>query len=295
MTSAMTPPTANAFAHGKFLGNYQNQCRVDGAQLSELVPTVPEAQVRTHTHSDGHFLLLLDGHYRSDAKGMPDICSEPTFIANPPGTTHRDRFAELSGRFFTVSLSDTQWQKLAEQQALPTHAQRMSPSALLFALRLWRQFRQPSDPDQNLALQSALLEMVFAAGVGAAISKRVKLPAWLQRAHERLTDAWQTPPTMDELARECGVHPVYFARAFRQRYRQSPGEYVRSVRLNAALGMLKHRDRRLMDIALDCGFVDDSHFCKCFQQQFGFAPSHLRDFRELVQSIQAPTKIPATL
>jgi AraC family transcriptional regulator len=281
--------------HEVFLGSYQNQIRIDGALLSELVPTVPEADVHTHTHQDGHFLLLLDGHYRSDAKGMPDICSEPTLIANPPGTTHRDRFAELAGRFFTISVSEPHWQQLAQQQKLPDYALRLAPDALVFALRLWREFRQQSLPDQKLSLQAAFFELVFAAGEVNPATKRLKLPAWLQRAHDRLTDTWRAPPSMDQLAHECDVHPVYFARAFRQRYRQSPGEYLRQVRLNAALAMLQQRNRRLIDIALDCGFVDDSHLSKCFQRQFGFAPSQLRDFRELVQSVQAPSEIPARL
>lgn len=54
-------------------------------------------------------------------------------------------------------------------------------------------------------------------------------PQWLARTRERLRDACFETPRLSDLAKIAGVHPVYFARAFRHRYGCSPGEYLRHL------------------------------------------------------------------
>ena len=48
-------------------------------------------------------------------------------------------------------------------------------------------------------------------------------------------------------------------------------------RLRKAADMLAHTgDRRISDIAFDCGFNDLSYFNRCFRRRFGLTPSAAR-------------------
>ncbi|MFT3807056.1 AraC family transcriptional regulator [Arenimonas sp.] len=258
----------------RFFGEYRAERRVGELALAELEPTVPEDEVRRHTHDDAHFLLLLEGQYLSEARGMPALCSTRTLVLNPPGTTHRDRFRGLQGRFFTLSVPAQAWQEAATVRALPESALRMPATALVRATLLRREL-QEWDGASPLAVEAGFEELLDAAALARAESA-VHAPAWLERACDRLRQDWSATPRLAELAREADLHPVYFARAFRRRYRCSPGQYLRRFRLERALDMLHERRASLADIALACGYVDQSHFTHAFRRAYRCTPAQYR-------------------
>lgn len=258
----------------RFFGEYRAERRVGELALAELQPTVPEDEVRTHTHDDAHFLLLLEGTYLSEARGMPALCSTRTLILNPPGTTHRDRFRGLEGRFFTLSVPVAAWREAGVLRELPDAAIRLPASALVRATLL-RHELQAWDGASPLAVESGFEELLDAAALARAESA-VQAPAWLQRACERLRQDWTNTPRLAELAHEADLHPVYFARAFRRRYRCSPGEYLRRFRLERAVDLLHERKASLADIALSCGYVDQSHFTHAFRRAYRCTPAQYR-------------------
>ena len=258
------------FRKGVFYGSCAVRRQVGAIELAELTPTVPEHEVETHSHDDAHFVLVLAGKYVSSAHGMPTVCASPTLIYNPPGTTHRDCFRGLAGRFFTLSIPVS----ALGERALPTHAIRSDALSERHAFAL----RAALHGDDSAALEietglEALLD---------SLQRRQRMtrndgPAWLARARDRLRDDCAQPPRIDELARLSGVHPVVFARTFRRRYGRSPGEYLRECRLERAAALLRdRRHRSLLDIAALAGFSDHSHFSRAFRQHFGCTPSDYR-------------------
>ena len=50
------------FRHDQFLGRYESRWEADGFPITRLTPTVPEDQVHEHTHSEAHYVLVLEGH-----------------------------------------------------------------------------------------------------------------------------------------------------------------------------------------------------------------------------------------
>lgn len=260
--------------HGAFYGDYREQRRVGELALAELRPTVPEHEVRTHTHDDAHFLLLLDGAYLSTARDMPEVCTTRALVLNPPGTTHRDCFRGLDGRFFTLSIPAAAWRTAIGHRTLAQEAQRLPASALVLATRLWHEVRR-WDGASPLAVESGLQLLLDAAAQRIPREQRDG-PPWLERAREQLHDEWRRTPDLAELANTAGVHPVYLARAFRRRYGCSPGEYLRRCRMERAIALLHDRRIALAEIAAACGFVDQSHFTHAFRRQHRCTPAQYR-------------------
>jgi len=56
----------------------------------------------------------------------------------------------------------------------------------------------------------------------------------------------------------------------------SPSEYYRSSRLKYARYLLTTTDLPVVNIAIESGFSDASHFIRHFQQQYGMPPGRLR-------------------
>ncbi|WP_457096697.1 AraC family transcriptional regulator [Lysobacter sp. P5_B9] len=278
MTALVDVPSAGVhrgsrLGHGAFYGDYREQRLVGPLALAEMRPTVPEHDVQTHTHDDAHFLLLLEGKYLSTARGMPEVCTTRALVLNPPGTTHRDCFRGLDGRFFTLSIPAGAWRAATEYRTLTQDAMRLPATALVLATRLWHELRN-WDGASPLAIEAGLQLLLDA--VAQQSPRERDGPMWLERAREQLHDEWRRTPDLAELADTAGVHPVYLARAFRRRYGCSPGEYLRRCRMERAIALLHDRSKALADIAAACGFVDQSHFTHAFRRQHRCTPAQYR-------------------
>lgn len=92
--------------------------------------------------------------------------------------------------------------------------------------------------------------------------------------------------TVDVLARETGLSPAHFARAFKETMGLAPHRYLLNLRLDRARRMLDAPDAMLSDVALRTGFADQSHFTRLFKREFGVTPgSVLRNRRHPPASV----------
>ena len=268
------------FAHGQFLGDRQLRRRVAGIELADMRPTVPRHEVHAHTHDEAHLLVLHAGAYLSSARGMPEVCVEPVVILNPPGTHHRDCFHSLDGaRFLTLSLDAALWAGAGDAVAMPAHAQRLSALALPAAYRAWRALHDP-DAASALAIEAEVQELMARAS-GKDAEARQASAGWLERARDRLHDDAGHVPGIAELAREAGLHPVYFARAFRRAFGCSPGDYLRRRRVELAIAGVCAGRQPLAEIALACGYADQSHMTHALRRDVGMTPHALRALSRL--------------
>lgn len=274
MNSDPASSAQERLGHSRFLGAYRAERWVGDRALAELTPTVPEHEVQEHTHDDAHFLLLLDGTYLSSASGMPAECSVPTLILNPPGTAHRDRFRGCEGRFFTLSIPAVAWSAAADYRDLPRQSLKLSVPGMVRAMRLRWELSNWHDASP-LVVEDGIEALLDECAMADPVRMK-SVPAWLERARQRLHDDWSTMPSLAALAKEVDVHPVYFSRAFRQRYACSPGEYLRRCRLGQSLHLLRDPRLGLAEIALRCGYVDQAHFSNSFRRLFGTTPLQFR-------------------
>jgi AraC family transcriptional regulator len=82
--------------------------------------------------------------------------------------------------------------------------------------------------------------------------------------------------TLGELASVCELSIRHFNRAFRESMGMSPHAWLVHYRVEKAKGLLTNSPRVLADIALDCGFADQSHFTRMFQRMTGISPGRRR-------------------
>lgn len=68
-----------------------------------------------------------------------------------------------------------------------------------------------------------------------------------------------------------------FERRFLATFHLTPQRFLRKLRLRLASRALVYTDASLSEIALSCGFADQSHFSREFRRQFGRTP---REYRE---------------
>lgn len=85
-----------------------------------------------------------------------------------------------------------------------------------------------------------------------------------------------TSTTVREMAEECGYSLNQFTRVFRSLFHMRPVEFLMRLRLSRASRLLRHGDKPIAEIAVECGFYDQSSFTKAFRDHFGLTPHRFR-------------------
>jgi AraC family transcriptional regulator len=81
---------------------------------------------------------------------------------------------------------------------------------------------------------------------------------------------------MKELAAECHLSPRYFANAFKKSTGIAPHRWLVLRRVARARDLLSATDMALAEIAIVCGFADQSYFTRIFARYEGLSPGRWR-------------------
>lgn len=224
-----------------------------------------------HSHEGTYLTFVVDGVYREGLARITDTCKPRTLRWLPAGEAHSDQYPQ-GARCLHVEVGPSLTRRI--QQAV-------GPGQLDGAMvrwaggRLYAEFRQEDDVS-SLAIEGLILELLAerarahgAAGAGA-------VPAWLKKAREILQDEFVQKRSLGELAAAVGVHPVHLCREFRNRYHTTIGDFVRRRRVEHACTLLADPRRPLAQVALECGFADQSHLTAVFKRLIGTTPAEFR-------------------
>ncbi len=84
------------------------------------------------------------------------------------------------------------------------------------------------------------------------------------------------PQRLQEWAQRLRLSPNYLCRIFKERTGLSLFDYIARRRVQRAMILLRGSDRRILDIALECGFRDLSYFNRKFAALAGLPPGAYR-------------------
>lgn len=150
---------------------------------------------------------------------------------------------------------------------------------LMLALRAEADDRNPSGLATIEAVTTALgHQLVREAGIEQPRPVRVHggLSAVAKRRVLELIDTHlDARLTIEMLAREVGLSPAHFARAFKESLGRAPHQYLLALRLERARRLLEATGGSLSDIAQRTGFADQAHLTRLFKRAFGTTPGAL--------------------
>src|SRR6266853_2247065 len=142
-----------------------------------------------------------------------------------------------------------------------------------------------SHPDQ--ASQLFVDHVLLAIGVHVAQTyggmralprpARGGLAPWqVRRAREILCAHLDGHVPLKEVALECRLSVSHFSRAFRRSMGVAPHNWLLSRRVEVAKEKLRDGRLTLLDVALTCGFADQSHLTRVFTLMVGASPGAWR-------------------
>lgn len=141
--------------------------------------------------------------------------------------------------------------------------------------------------DQEGALEvmrraSALAGQAGSLEQNGAGSTRGGLAPWqVERLKRHVEKAYSGRISIDDLAQMTRLSSSYFSAAFRVSFGTSPHDYISRRRIDQAERLMLTTDTPLCEIALDCGFADQSHLSRVFRRIKGTTPAAWRRVRRV--------------
>ena len=121
---------------------------------------------------------------------------------------------------------------------------------------------------------------VYGGAVGKGGTTLSGLAPWQFRRIEDFVEAHlDCDPSIIELALECGLSSGHFARAFSRTTGMPPHRWLMKRRVERAKHLLTTGELELAQIAVTCGFVDQSHLNRVFTRFEGCTPGRWRRLR----------------
>ena len=100
----------------------------------------------------------------------------------------------------------------------------------------------------------------------------------IERAREFLVAERRRVVHSRQLESITGLTRYALARQFKAMFGTSPYRYLLMRRLDLARELIEH-GRRLVDVAAEVGFADQSHLTRAFKSAFGLSPARYRALR----------------
>lgn len=212
----------------------------------------PGEECRPHRHDWAQVSLLLAGGYVEDSHDGRARADGPGFSAKPGRFEHENRFGEAGALILSLNLDAVDPKRYVV--ARPAAAG-------------WNTLRRMAAGQTGMT--------VLAGTLAGEPPGPVAAPGpWLNQARDRLLA--EPGLSIAALARSFGLHPVRFARLFREAFAQSPSAARQNRRAARAVDRIVRSATPLAEIAAAEGFADQAHLSRAVGQATGWSPGRLR-------------------
>jgi AraC family transcriptional regulator len=263
---------------GEFRGEILRARNIGNFSLIE-VTYAPNQVLPLHSHEHAYVSVALRGAYVEQSKTSAWECTSGGTIFHAAGESHSNRFFECGARLLVLEIRPRFLAQIADRGILTDRPNAVkNPHCMHLAVQLEQALKR-SDPLSVLCAEGLGLELLSETLRPHLSDGKQGVPDWLRQVREILHDRYREHLTLTELADAVQVHPVHLARAFRQRYQCCVGDFIRTLRVEAACRELLHSDAPIADIAARTGFTDQSHLSRILKRHAGLSPGQFRKSR----------------
>jgi AraC family transcriptional regulator len=241
----------------------------------------PGAVLEPHTHERTIFAVMLDGSFDSAIARRRLECTPAAVWTEPREERHANYIGRSGARVLVVQPDPARLDLFEAFAPLTDEVRLLRHAGIAADARRVLAELDVADALSPLAIDSLVLTMMTTASrlSFGGDRRRGRLPDWLARAQEILHAHFRDHVRLADVAAAVGVQPSHLAHAFRRHFRTTVGAYVRSLRLDWAVGRLTTTDDPIAEIALAAGYSDQSHLTRECRRARGLSPGEYRRLR----------------
>ena len=233
-------------------------------------------ELANHRHEHALLSYVLEGPYAESYGNASSVICPPRVLRYlPPEQNHSNLFDEGT-HCLIVEVEPEALKRVEEHsKALDQPGEIQGIASTWQAQRLYHEFRQ-GDGLALVSLEGILLEMLAEGARHTGAERVAVIPRWLHIAREYLEANFLRQVSLAEIAGAAGVHRVHLSREFRRYFSTTVGEFLRRKRIEHACHLVSTTETPLAEVAMTCGFSDQSHFSATFRRQIGLTPARYR-------------------
>jgi len=258
---------------GEYSGNVIGFREMDGFICTETIYNHDNFNSNRHCHENTHLSMALSGGVMERKKASyVQLPGSITFYHS--GEYHAVENVEGYSRHFKLEIEESLLKRnnLSEGD-LYTYLKR-APDIHFLMPKMYQEIKT-ADIFSKTSIEIIVNGLLFSRQL--RISNLYK-PNWIDKIEEFLkTELTDVQISLEELSYIGNIHPVTISKYFSKFFGCTFGEYQRKLRIQKALQLLRDQpELSLTEIALQCGFSDQSHFIRVFKLYMGELPSRFK-------------------
>ncbi len=228
-----------------------------------------------HAHALTYITFVIEGAFEERYSNGVITCRSGSVRFLPSGELHENRI-DSKLRCLHVGTDPAALRGLDRHSVVPQNPAHINGlTATWLANRLYAEFSR-EDRGSAVAIEGLVLELLAEFARSEVKSGSMPVPRWLQRATDIVESRFLERLSLAVIAAEVGVHYVHLSRQFHKYNGCTIGDLIRRRRVQHASHLLAHSQTPLAEIALICGFSDQSHLSFLFKRYMGVSPSRFR-------------------
>lgn len=254
---------------GNYSGKVQNLKEYAGFITSKTT-YIDNFNTEFHYHENPHLSFILQGGNYEHKKSQKSIKNIGDVLFYHSGELHKtiptdentkNLNLEIDINFLKENfISETELKNVIEN----------SLNSRLFMLKVDSEL-QLNDAITETSIQTLLLNFLKENR-----TDNYKKNNWISDLNDILNDEWNINHGLSELSQRLGIHPVTISKNFNKYFGCTYGDYVRKLRIDRSLTLIKNTNHSLTEIAFLCGFTDQSHFIRTFKKYTGLNPKYFQ-------------------
>ncbi|SHM45986.1 helix-turn-helix domain-containing protein [Chitinophaga sp. CF418] len=224
-----------------------------------------------HCHENPHFSHILSGGSQEIREKKAEQQMAGTGLYYYPGVIHQNVHYRPGTRIFNLEIEESFFNTY--NLAIPPESLMYEGNAVINAGGLLRLLREHyyNDSCSSISLEQLCINLIDS---NPTIKKHY--PEWTRQIITVLNDLWDEPPSLAELAAQINIHPVTLSKYFSRYFSCTLGEYLRRIKIERALVLVRSKKYSLTEIAYMCGFTDQAHFTRTFRQVTAMLPKEYK-------------------
>jgi AraC family transcriptional regulator len=226
-----------------------------------------------HAHAQPSISFLLSGTHQEDLFGKTHNRTPGDIKYVPAGEVHRCQYYTPDTKKINLDFSTGVLEKMNVTERHITDLLAGSPQTRFTLLKLHHEL---DDTGNHSTASAQLLLYELFNSISLPIAAHKNPPSWVNILRELLHDEWNAKFDLQTLAEIAGIHPVTLSRYFPKYFSTTLSKYVKDIKIQKSLTLIKTTALPLTTIAYACGFADHAHFTRTFRAVTGFLPKAYR-------------------
>ncbi|WP_312993388.1 helix-turn-helix transcriptional regulator [Chryseobacterium flavum] len=262
----------NTLRKGEYFGETNQMVNLDGLTITDTEYTYP--YVDWHYHENAYFTFLLQGNMTEGNRKETYGCSAGTLLYHHWEDPHYNIKPDVFTRGFHIEITQDWFDRFDIQKNKTEGSFNIKKPTLKFLI--YQLFKETKLNDSSFELTANQLLLHFFSQLAHDKGNKERKPVWVGQINEILHENATENLTLTGIAETLNIHPVHLSRDFHKYFHCNLGEYLRKLKVNKSIKLL-NTPCSLTDIALECGFADQSHFIRCFKENIGITPLKYRN------------------